>query len=106
MIIKRKLRYVLVECSRDFDPASEGRGLEKELLRVMGEHSFADANPRFVDRCRGNAFVVSVNRGTERNAILALAFVKNIGGQDVGFYSIRTSGTMRKLLSDAKKLYA
>ncbi len=107
MILKRKLRYILVETSRDFDAADRRAigELESALMGFMGEHQYADANFRVATMCGGNTFIASVNRGAERSVLLSLSFVRRLGNRDIGIYTIRTSGTMRKLLSECKKLY-
>jgi RNase P/RNase MRP subunit POP5 len=46
-----------------------------------------------------------MNRGCEREVMLALSFLKNIGGSRIGFYTVRTSGTIRSLKEIYKTLY-
>ncbi len=108
MILKRKLRYILVEASKPFDAANRtvAAGLERALMGFMGEHDYADSNFRVATSCSDRVFVASVNRGSERDVALALAFVKHLDSSPIGLYTIRISGTMRKLLSEYKKLYA
>ena len=100
MIYRRKSRYVLLELTRDVDMTAKenDHSLKNSLLNYMGEHSYADANPH-VMRQDGNRVVIRVNRGMERELILATCFIKRIGNVDLGIYSIKTSGSIRALLS-------
>lgn len=108
MIMKRKLRYVLIESSRHFDAADRAAasGLDRALLNFMGEHNYADANFRVVTTCGDNSFIASVNRGNERAVVLALSFIRRVGDEPIGFYTLRMSGTMRKLMTEYRKLHA
>ena len=104
MITKPKNRYVLVESSAPLDTAD--RTVAERILDALafeiGALGYVKANPKIVHRASDRLFVLRVNRGHEDNLVLALSFVKRIGDVRVGFYTIKTSGTIRKLALDFK----
>ena len=104
MILKRKLRYVLVSCSDKIDSEREGRDILNGIMVVMGHLTYNRANPKIAAQYSDRAFTIQVNRGFEKELILALSFVKNISGKKIGFYTIKTSGAIGKLKEYAKNL--
>jgi RNase P/RNase MRP subunit POP5 len=98
MITKRKSRYILVEPS-----STEARQiftmLEAELLRILGQITYTNASPKVVAQY-GRLFAVRVNRGFEKNAVLALSFAHV---QGIGFRTIKISGTLKTLKECAKQ---
>ncbi len=107
MILRKKLRYVLVEAT-DKVYLSHGAvadSLKKEIMSFLGQLSYFKANPQITTQFNENVFAMCVNRGYERNLILALCFVKNLEGREVGFYTIKTSGSMRSLRGFFSKNY-
>ncbi len=108
MIFKKKLRYILVESSGalNFSGLEAAESLRKAMLGFMGQLHYFRANPKVVSHLGGSAFILSTNRGYEKSAILALSFIRNIGGEKVGLYTIRTSGTVRSLKSYFLENYA
>ena len=97
MITKRKSRYVLVEPS-SAEPQRLYSGFEAELLRILGQITYTNAAPKVVVQY-GRAFAVRVNRGFERDVVLASAFARVNG---IGFRTLKTSGTLRSLAVHAK----
>ncbi len=99
MIFRKKLRYILVETSGkvDMDDMRKQGALGAGMLSFLGELSYFKANPHVAAQLSDNMFVLSVNRGYERDIVLALSFIKELMGARVGFYTIRTSGTIRSL---------
>ncbi len=108
MIQRYKNRYVLVESSMPINTAD--RAAESEIMRSieseMGRIGHLQANPRIVHQVNDSVFIVRTNRGYERHAVLALAFIKSFGGRGAGFYTIRISGTIRSLMDFCRKTYA
>jgi RNase P/RNase MRP subunit POP5 len=104
MILKRKYRYVLVLASREIDAMRASNGINAELMRFMGEISFSNANPRIVAQYTPKLLVFKINRGFEDQLILALSFVKEIAGNKIGLWSIKTSGTIKSLLLYSKHI--
>ncbi len=100
MILKRKYRHVLVLSSGEVD--AKGWGLNAGLMRIMGELSYSEANPRVVSQCAPDLFIIRVNRGFEKRLILSLSFVKEVNGKRLGFCTVKTSGTIKSLLEYAK----
>jgi RNase P/RNase MRP subunit POP5 len=108
MIFRRKLRYVLVEASREVNLADKRMvdDLKAKLRGAMGEAQYFRANLHVVAQLREDVFIISTNRGQERDLVLALSFVKTLGGEKVGFYTIKISGTIRSLKDYFFKSYA
>ncbi len=107
MIVRHKNRYLLVEASEPINTkdASIASALSESIGAEMGHIGYIRANPKVVHQFCDNAFIIRVNRGYERDLILATAFIKNIKGRQVALYTISTSGTVRSLLETAAKLY-
>jgi len=101
MITKQKNRYVLVEASAPIDTSD--RAVSSELVEAIideiGALEYASAFPKVMSQLGDRSFVLRVNRGHESTIILALSFVKSVQGREMGFYTIKTSGTIRKLVS-------
>lgn len=107
MIFRKKLRYILIEASGDVrmnDPNSVME-LREQMVSFLGELPYFKANPQISTQLSNKVFVMSVNRGYERNAVLALSFIKRLEGRKNGFYTIRISGTIRSLKDAFRKIY-
>ena len=107
MIFRKKLRYILVEASDDIrmEGTRSADALKTGIKAFLGELPYFKANPQVAAQLGSRVFVMSVNRGHERNAALALSFVKVIDGRRMGFYTIRTSGTIRSIKDAFRSLY-
>lgn len=108
MIFRRKLRYVLVEASEGInvkDPTM-AESLKRGVQNFLGQLPYFKANPQVAAQLSDRTFVLSVNRGYERSVVLALAFVKDLGGRRLGFYTLKTSGTIRSLKGRRERLGA
>jgi RNase P/RNase MRP subunit POP5 len=103
MIYRRKSRYILVETSKEVDMRDRQNeaSLKNEMLRFLGEKLYIESNLQIVKQMGENTFIIRVSRGMERSAILALSFIKKVSSSELGFYTIRTSGT----ISSLKKFY-
>ena len=107
MIFRKKLRYLLVEASDDVR-AGELRvadELKTQMQSFLGELPYFKANPQIASQWNSRVFAICVNRGYERNAILALSFIKKLDGKRIGFYTIKTSGSMRSIKNTCRKTY-
>lgn len=107
MILKRKIRYVLVESSREIDLGNKVNldGFQRSMGKVLGDLHYADAGPKVVAQYTGTSFVLRANRGFEDKVILALALMKEVNNQPIGFYTIKVSGTIATLKNFASKSY-
>ena len=107
MIVRRKSRYQLVETSKDvYLESNDGqRGLAEGIARVIGEFGYMNANPKVMRQLNGRVFIMRTHRGDEDHVVLALSFIKQLSGMPIGFYTIRSSGSIRKLENVAKGLY-
>ncbi len=108
MIFKKKLRYILVESTEKarFNEIAVSDAIKKNMLSFLGQLPYFKANPQIVAQFSEMVFVMSVNRGYERNAVLSLSFIKNLNGKRVGFCTIRISGTIRSLRAAYRKIYS
>ena len=107
MIMRPKNRYLLVESSAPLD--TRDRILAKQILDAVafeiGAIGYVKSNPKIVYQAGDRAFILRINRGYEDGVVLALSFVKEIGNVGVGFYTIKTSGTILALTSYFKRHY-
>ncbi|MEM0201243.1 MAG: Rpp14/Pop5 family protein [Candidatus Micrarchaeaceae archaeon] len=102
MITKRKNRYLLIGCSSELNENIMDY-FYSSLHNFMGSKNYANANPKIVKTYPNKMFIVRVNRGSEKEVVLATAFSKNYN-EKLGFYSIITSGTI-KTISDKIKIF-
>ncbi len=102
MILRRKLRYILIESSEDMDIGTASSLALNGLMRFLGEEQYANANPRLIRQYGSRMYALRVNRGTERRAVLGLAFVRS-AADSAGLYTIKTSGSMHSISEYASK---
>ncbi len=102
-MIREKHRYVLVEPSRSIglERYSFEKALKKELLSLIGQLEYNEVNPRVVI-FNGDNFVLRCRLKGYKKLIVALAMVKRIDNFEVGFYTLKSSGTIKALLKSTK----
>ncbi len=100
-MMRDKHRYLLVEASsavreddREFGPA-----LYRELSRCVGEANMHRVNLKYVKQVDQKTFVLKSSLDGARDLVLALALVKRVNGADIAFYTLKSSGTIKALLS-------
>lgn len=100
MIARQKNRYILVEASEaiDLKDPSMSEAVSGAINAEIGAIGYAKAGPRIVRQMGDRSFIIRVSRGHEGGVILALAFIKYVCGRTLGFYTIKTSGSVRKLV--------
>ncbi len=102
-MMRDKRRYILVESTLAVKESArkefEGE-LFKELLHNIGEGSYFSANPRVMDYIGDNRFILKCSLEKYKEVIIALTFIKRLGGNPVGFYTLKASGTISALLKD------
>ena len=98
MILKRKIRYILVESSEPLGEADH-KELTRRLEEQLGLFGQLDANPKVLKQFDGTHFAIRVNRGAEGSVVLALCFLKSPSGKRIGLYTLKTSGTLRSLFT-------
>ncbi len=103
MIMKRKLRYILVESSEPTGEADH-KELARKLEGQLGLFGQLDANPRVLKQFDATHFAIRVNRGAEGNVVLALCFLKSLSGRRIGLYTLKTSGTLRSFIPYLRKI--
>ncbi len=99
--MKEKRRYILVkysgrvaqEAAQEFE-----HGLYRELLKMLGELHYADANPKLAKMLEDGYFVLRSSLSGAGDCILALSMIKKLNGEDAFFYTIKSSGTIKALL--------
>jgi RNase P/RNase MRP subunit POP5 len=106
LIIRRKSRYILIEASGDIDMSSKGTqaGLYDGMAMAIGHIGSLNIGPKIMCQVGPRTFILRVARGTEGTATLAIAFVKELEGREIGFYTIKTSGSIKKLKESALKM--
>ena len=98
-MMKRRQRHILVRMSMGFAIGEEKNwyALRAALLQFLGERTYSEARPKITRIVGPDEFIITCNRGTEQELVLALSFVKQVGGERIGFYTLKTSGTMKGL---------
>ena len=90
--------------SSDINVEVEEKGLMAEIMKYVGELSYSEANPRIAAQYSERLFVIKTNRGYEDSIILALSFIKELRGRKIGFFSLKSSGTIKSLVVYSKKI--
>ena len=101
MIMRKKNRYILIRSTvpMDMNDKNVQHEFSDAILKIMGIHDYSAANPRIMKSLVGNMFIVRVSRSMERKYILASAFAKKIGTQNIGFQTIKISGSISTLIN-------
>ncbi len=107
MITRNKNRYILIESSEPVDTRdrSTSSTIINSISKHLGEMGRVEINPKPVFQYGPNVFIMRVNRGFERKAVLALSFVKEVNGKRLGLYTIKISGTIKSLVQYCKNTY-
>jgi len=99
-MMRDKRRYLTVMTSRPvFErerPAFESL-LYASLLVQLGEAEYFKANPKIIKFMGTDMFVLKVALDRYEESIVALTFAKSMGGKPIGFYTMKSSGTIRAL---------
>ena len=99
MISRPKNRYILVESTAPLDTRSEA--VANEIIRLLsveiGALGYVRSHPKIVCQVGSSRFIVRVGRGWEKEIMLALSFMKEMGGMPIGFFTLKTSGSVKKL---------
>jgi RNase P/RNase MRP subunit POP5 len=106
LILRYKYRYILFMSSSELDFGIEERGLLNEIMRYIGEISYSKANPKIAAQYSRKLFVIKTERSYEDLIILALSFIKELHGRRIGFFSLKSSGTIKSLRVYSKKITA
>ena len=101
MITRRKSRYVLIRSSEPLDMNSKADfGSFRNCMKdFMGERAYVSASMQMARQTAANTFIIRVNRGTERDAMLATAFIKELNGRKLGLLTLRMSGSINALMT-------
>ena len=99
-MIRDKRRYLTVMSSRPiFD--EERKGFEAQfysaLMAQLGESEYFKANPKIIKFIGRDRFVLRVSLERYGESIVAITFVKSLGGKPIGFYTMKSSGTIKAL---------
>ncbi len=103
-MMREKRRYLLVMSTNDIAQGTEKVfevGLYNAIQKEMGNLYFK-ANPKIVKYIDEKKFVLRVGLDGYKIAIASLAFVKSVNDREIGIYTLKSSGTIRALLKDAK----
>ncbi len=86
------------------DMSVHERNIMTEIMKFMGELTFAQANPKIASQYSPRLFTIKVNRGYEDVIILALSFVRLVSGKKMSLCSLKTSGTIKSLMLYSRKV--
>lgn len=99
--MRDKHRYFLVESTTEVsgDEQTYMNNLSKELMRCIGETKYHRVNPKLMKFVDKNTFIIKTNLIGASDLVLALTLTKRINNSDTAFYTLRSSGTIKALLS-------
>ncbi|MDE1871568.1 MAG: Rpp14/Pop5 family protein [Candidatus Micrarchaeota archaeon] len=100
-MMREKRRYLLVRSTmgiQDMQRRDFEQELYREMLRSIGEYSYFRSNPKIVKYLDSCNFIMKCNLAKYGETIIALTFIKRISGREVGFYTLKSSGTIRALM--------
>ena len=98
--MRDKQRYILVESSIQIgsDERELGNSISREVIRCIGEMNYHSVNPRLMKITGGNRFIMRSSLGGIGQLMLAFSMIKRMNGNDVAFYTLKASGTIKTLL--------
>ncbi len=100
-MMRDKKRYILVETSVKIseDERSFSHSLYNELIRCIGEINYNKVNPKVMKLVGQNKFIIKSSLEGTTQLVLAFALIKKVGNKEMAFYTLKTSGTIKALLS-------
>jgi RNase P/RNase MRP subunit POP5 len=99
-MMREKRRYILVESTLEISESTQREfevELFKELLHNIGEATYFKAHPKIMKFVSGNRFVLKCTLAKYKEVVVALTFIKRLGGKEIGFYTLNASGTILAL---------
>ena len=103
-MIREKHRYIMVEASENInavgDEATNKRfenALYTALRAELGDISYFSVNPKLVLRQGSSVLVMRCSLKGFGSLVRAFALIKRFEGREMGFYTIKSSGTIRAL---------
>ncbi len=99
-MIRDKRRYLTVMSSRpifESERSSFEASFYSALLVQLGEAEYFKANPKIMKFIGNDKFMLRVLLERYEESIVALTFIKSIGGKPIGLYTTKASGTIRAL---------
>jgi RNase P/RNase MRP subunit POP5 len=73
------------------------RDFYAEVMHLIGELYFAEANPKIAKQISDRLFVLKVSLSHYERVIAALALIKRVRGVETAFYTIYASGTLKAI---------
>jgi RNase P/RNase MRP subunit POP5 len=99
-MIRDKRRYLTIVSSRpilDSDRGPFEAQFYSALMAQLGESEYFKANPKIMKFSGRDRFVLRVSLDRYEQSIVAVTFVKSMGGKPIGFYTTKSSGTIKAL---------
>lgn len=99
-MMRDKRRYLTIMQSRpvlEAERPSFEASLYSALLTQLGEAEYFKANPKIMKFLDSDRFMLRVSLDRYEQAIVAVTFVKSIGGRPIGLYTLKASGTIKAL---------
>ena len=99
-MMRDKRRYLLVASSRPIK-GPEPRLFEipfyNALMTQLGEAEYFKANPKVIKFIGNDRFILRVSLERYEQSIVAVTLVKSLVGKPIGFYTLKSSGTIKAL---------
>jgi RNase P/RNase MRP subunit POP5 len=97
--MKDKHRYIMVEASVPLigDEKEFFYALTKEISRCVGEANLHKVNPKLMKFTDSQHMVIKSSLQGVHDLILSLALIKRVNGNEMAFYTLKSSGTIKAL---------
>ncbi len=104
-MIRDKKRYILIEASRDLNLRKEelDKLFKQSIMNVVGQLHYYDVSPKVVSVIGERRFVLRCKLKGYENAIIAISLIKKLGSGNTGFYTLKSSGTIKTIMDSVKQ---
>ncbi len=95
-----KHRYLLIETSLDIRNENLfEQNLYKCMIDIVGQIHYHRINPKIIEIIDKRHFIIRVGLLGLNEAILSFSMIKRLNEEKIGFYTLRSSGTLKALRS-------
>lgn len=100
-MMRIKHRLILVESTIPVDEENRRRfetQIYAELLKQLGEINYHLSNPKILEFVGSNRFIIRCSLDGYRELIVGLSMIKSLNRNEIGLFTIKSSGTVRSLM--------
>lgn len=100
-MMREKRRYIHILSSRPVLEQERKRfeaELYSALMSQLGEAEYFKANPKIIKFNGRDKFILKVMHERYEQSIVALTLIKSMSGKPIGFYTMKSSGTIKAVV--------